>query len=124
MYAADAVCRPDGSFFVAAVPAGRMTCSVHHEGAGNFGDRTFDVAADTMQELGYTNVASMKGGFNRWKDEGRAWKRPQRLTAEQRNRYQRHLLVDEVGEPHLSLEHGADTFGDRKLDPEAVGKVA
>src|SRR5262245_29743232 len=56
-------------------------------------------AADTLQELGYTNVSSMIGGFNRWKDEGREWKRPQRLTAEQRNRYQRHLLVDEVGEP-------------------------
>ena len=28
-------------------------------------------AAKTMQELGYTDVASVIGGFNRWKDEGR-----------------------------------------------------
>jgi rhodanese-related sulfurtransferase len=55
-------------------------------------------AAQTMQELGYTDVASVIGGFNRWKDEGRAWAAPQSLTPEQRNRYQRHLLLPEVGE--------------------------
>ena len=55
-------------------------------------------AADTLNELGYTNVVSMAGGFNRWKDEGRAWSAPRSLTPEQRNRYQRHLLVNEVGE--------------------------
>jgi sulfur-carrier protein adenylyltransferase/sulfurtransferase len=47
--------------------------------------------------LGYTNVVSMAGGFGRWKDEGRMWKTPVTLTAEQRNRYQRHLLLPEVG---------------------------
>ena len=55
-------------------------------------------AAETLGELGYTNVVSMAGGFNRWKDEGRAWRVPQSLSAEQRNRYQRHLLLPEVGE--------------------------
>ena len=55
-------------------------------------------AAQTMQELGYTDVASVIGGFNRWKDEGRDWSAPQSLTPEQRNRYQRHLLLPEVGE--------------------------
>ena len=55
-------------------------------------------AAKTMGELGYTDVASMVGGFNRWKDEGRAWSAPRTLTADQRNRYQRHLLLPEVGE--------------------------
>ena len=55
-------------------------------------------AAQTMQELGYTDVASVIGGFNRWKDEGREWSAPQSLTPEQRNRYQRHLLLPEVGE--------------------------
>ncbi len=54
-------------------------------------------AAQTMQELGYTDVASVVGGFNRWKDEGRAWSAPRSLTADQRNRYQRHLLLPEVG---------------------------
>ena len=55
-------------------------------------------AAETLGELGYSNVVSMAGGFNRWKDEGRSWRVPQSLTAEQRNRYQRHLLLPEVGE--------------------------
>src|SRR6201982_3373280 len=30
-------------------------------------------AAKTLQDLGYEDVASMAGGFNRWKDEGRPW---------------------------------------------------
>jgi molybdopterin/thiamine biosynthesis adenylyltransferase/rhodanese-related sulfurtransferase len=55
-------------------------------------------ATDTMQQLGYTDVASVIGGFNRWKDEDRAWSAPRTLTPEQRNRYQRHLLLPEVGE--------------------------
>ncbi|MBA3302742.1 MAG: molybdopterin-synthase adenylyltransferase MoeB [Acidimicrobiia bacterium] len=55
-------------------------------------------ATRTLGDLGYTNVVSMAGGFNRWKDEGRDWKAPRALSAEQRNRYQRHLLLPEVGE--------------------------
>ncbi|MEL7207062.1 MAG: rhodanese-like domain-containing protein, partial [Actinomycetota bacterium] len=54
-------------------------------------------AAKTLGELGYTDVVSMAGGFNKWKDEGRDWSTPQVLTPEQRNRYQRHLLLPEVG---------------------------
>ncbi len=55
-------------------------------------------AAKTMIELGYEKVVSMAGGFNRWKDEGRNWSVPKTLNPEQRNRYQRHLLLPEVGE--------------------------
>jgi sulfur-carrier protein adenylyltransferase/sulfurtransferase len=54
-------------------------------------------AARTLQELGYEQVVSMDGGFGRWKDEGRAWKTPVTLTADQKNRYQRHILLPEVG---------------------------
>ena len=54
-------------------------------------------AAKTLQELGYKNVLSMAGGYGKWKDEGRAWRTPAQLTAEQRNRYQRHLSLPEVG---------------------------
>jgi molybdopterin/thiamine biosynthesis adenylyltransferase/rhodanese-related sulfurtransferase len=54
-------------------------------------------AASTLQELGYTNVLSMAGGFGKWKDEGREWRQPVTLTPDQRNRYQRHLLLPEVG---------------------------
>jgi molybdopterin/thiamine biosynthesis adenylyltransferase/rhodanese-related sulfurtransferase len=53
-------------------------------------------AADTLGQLGYTDVASMAGGFNKWKDEGRTWKAPVSLSADQRNRYQRHILLPEV----------------------------
>jgi molybdopterin/thiamine biosynthesis adenylyltransferase/rhodanese-related sulfurtransferase len=55
-------------------------------------------AAKALGDLGYTDVVSMAGGFNKWKDEGREWAAPRTLDAEQRNRYHRHLLLPEVGE--------------------------
>jgi len=55
-------------------------------------------AARTLGDLGYTDVVSVVGGFNKWKDEGRTWVTPRTLSPEQRNRYQRHLLLPEVGE--------------------------
>ena len=55
-------------------------------------------AAKTLGELGYTDVVSVQGGFNRWKDEDREWRVPRTLEPAQRNRYQRHLLLPEVGE--------------------------
>src|SRR4051812_216535 len=55
-------------------------------------------AARDLAGLGYTDVVSMAGGFNQWKNEGRDWVTPQTLTPEQRNRYQRHLLLPEVSE--------------------------
>lgn len=55
-------------------------------------------AVQTLQQLGYHESVSMDGGFNKWKDEQRPWTRPQTLSADQRSRYQRHLLVPEVGE--------------------------
>ena len=55
-------------------------------------------AADTLAQLGYTDVVSMAGGFGRWKNEGRTWQTPVMLDAEQRNRYHRHVLLPEVGE--------------------------
>ena len=54
-------------------------------------------ATKTLGEMGYTNVVSMDGGFGKWKDEGKPWKTPVQLTPDQRNRYQRHLLLPEVG---------------------------
>ena len=53
-------------------------------------------AADTMAQLGYSDVVSVIGGFNKWKDEGRPWRTPVSLTPDQRNRYQRHILLPEV----------------------------
>jgi molybdopterin/thiamine biosynthesis adenylyltransferase/rhodanese-related sulfurtransferase len=56
------------------------------------------MAADTLQRLGYDNVISMVGGFNRWKDSGKPWTKPASFTPEQAQRYSRHLLIPEVGE--------------------------
>jgi molybdopterin/thiamine biosynthesis adenylyltransferase/rhodanese-related sulfurtransferase len=55
-------------------------------------------ATKTLQDIGYVDVVSVIGGFNRWKDEGHVWTTPKTLTPDQRNRYQRHLLLPEVGE--------------------------
>ena len=55
-------------------------------------------AAKTLQDLGYRDVVSVIGGFNRWKDEGLAWSEPRTMTSDQRIRYHRHLLLPEVGE--------------------------
>ncbi len=55
-------------------------------------------AAKTLQDLGYVDVVSIVGGFNKWKDEGLTWQAPRTMSAEQRIRYGRHLLLPEVGE--------------------------
>ncbi len=55
-------------------------------------------AAKTLEELGYADVVSIKGGFGRWKNEDRPWITPAVMNPEQRNRYQRHILLPEVGE--------------------------
>src|SRR5487761_2673384 len=55
-------------------------------------------AAKTLQDLGYTDVVSVIGGFNKWKDEGLTWTTPRTMTPDQRVRYHRHLLLPEVGE--------------------------
>ena len=54
--------------------------------------------AKSLQELGYTNVLSLAGGFTEWKRNGHDWDVPQSLSADQRMRYSRHLLIPEVGE--------------------------
>ena len=54
-------------------------------------------AAQTLEQLGYSNVASMSGGFQAWKSAGLPWDKPVSLTQEQKQRYSRHLLIPEVG---------------------------
>jgi molybdopterin/thiamine biosynthesis adenylyltransferase/rhodanese-related sulfurtransferase len=56
------------------------------------------LAAKTLQELGYTNVRNLAGGFTDWKRSGFEVVFPKSLTPQQRSRYGRHLLIDEVGE--------------------------
>lgn len=56
------------------------------------------LAADVLQQMGYRNVWSLAGGFNQWKGDGRPWEAPTSMTADQRARYSRHILLPEVGE--------------------------
>ena len=56
------------------------------------------LAARSLHDLGYTKVASVAGGFSKWKEAGLPIVVPKTLTAEQQRRYSRHVLVPEVGE--------------------------
>ncbi len=55
-------------------------------------------AADALRQLGYSDVRSVAGGFNRWKDEGLPFEIPQALDAAARARYARQLTLPEIGE--------------------------
>ena len=55
-------------------------------------------AAEGLKMLGYEDVRSVAGGFNRWKQDGLPVEVPRSLSAKDRERYARHLLMPEVGE--------------------------
>ncbi|MBA2644944.1 MAG: molybdopterin-synthase adenylyltransferase MoeB [Solirubrobacterales bacterium] len=56
------------------------------------------LAAQTLQEaLGYEHAESLEGGITLWKDRGYDVEVPRSLSAEQRQRYSRHLLIPEIG---------------------------
>ena len=61
------------------------------------GNRSAWATRTLVEDLGYENVESMTGGFTLWKDRGYEVDVPRTLTAEQRERYSRHLLLPEVG---------------------------
>src|ERR1700693_3802112 len=61
------------------------------------GNRSAWATRTMIEDLGYENVESMTGGFTLWKDRGYEVEQPRTLTAEQRERYSRHLLLPEVG---------------------------
>ncbi len=56
------------------------------------------LAAKAAQDLGYTKVYSLSGGFNGWKNVGLPIKIKKSLTKDQKVRYGRHTLLPEVGE--------------------------
>src|SRR3989449_2691259 len=56
------------------------------------------LAGKTLEDMGYTRVRSLAGGFGAWKDAGLPLDMPVRLTDAQRARYSRHLMIPEVGE--------------------------
>jgi molybdopterin/thiamine biosynthesis adenylyltransferase/rhodanese-related sulfurtransferase len=55
-------------------------------------------ATKTLNDLGYENVKSLIGGFNKWKDDGRDIEIPRTISPDHYERYQRHILLPEVGE--------------------------
>jgi molybdopterin/thiamine biosynthesis adenylyltransferase/rhodanese-related sulfurtransferase len=55
------------------------------------------VAAQTLQEAGYENVASVAGGIVAWEEAGLPVATESGLSPEQRMRYSRHTLLPEVG---------------------------
>jgi molybdopterin/thiamine biosynthesis adenylyltransferase/rhodanese-related sulfurtransferase len=61
------------------------------------GNRSAYAARTLSEELGYEDVQSMTGGITLWKDRGFDVEVPRALTAEQRSRYSRHLLLPEIG---------------------------
>jgi sulfur-carrier protein adenylyltransferase/sulfurtransferase len=56
------------------------------------------LAALSLQQMGYSSVSSLIGGFDQWKADGHVWRTGEGLTSDQRNRYARHILLPEVGE--------------------------
>ncbi|HEX6688294.1 MAG TPA: molybdopterin-synthase adenylyltransferase MoeB [Solirubrobacterales bacterium] len=60
------------------------------------GNRSYK-AAEQLQALGYTDVASMAGGILAWQEQGLPVVSASGMTAEQRDRYSRHTLLPEVG---------------------------
>jgi molybdopterin/thiamine biosynthesis adenylyltransferase/rhodanese-related sulfurtransferase len=56
------------------------------------------LAARNLQEMGYERVQSLISGYNGWKNAGLPFKVPQLLNEDQKIRYSRHILLNEVGE--------------------------
>ena len=54
-------------------------------------------ATETLQQMGYSNVVNLKGGFGAWKEAGFDFVVPRELTPDQMKRYSRHVLIPEVG---------------------------
>jgi molybdopterin/thiamine biosynthesis adenylyltransferase/rhodanese-related sulfurtransferase len=56
------------------------------------------LAARSLNELGYTRVRSLTGGFGAWKRAGGAIDKPFVFSRDQLSRYSRHIMMNEVGE--------------------------
>jgi len=55
------------------------------------------LAAEALRARGYRRVASLAGGLDRWRAEGRKWEVLMGLGSARQARYSRHLLLPEVG---------------------------
>lgn len=55
-------------------------------------------AAESLEAMGFHNVASVSGGFGAWKNAGYPFEMPRAMSDEQRARYARHTVMPEIGE--------------------------
>ena len=55
-------------------------------------------ASHDLQELGYSAVRSVAGGFGAWRNQGLPVEAPRVLSNDERERYSRHISIPEVGE--------------------------
>jgi sulfur-carrier protein adenylyltransferase/sulfurtransferase len=51
----------------------------------------------TLREMGYSDVRSLSGGLSRWQDAGFQCDRQKGLTPRQERRYNRHIILPEIG---------------------------
>ena len=58
------------------------------------------MAANTLENMGFSNVLSVSGGFSQWESEGLPVDRPDAagLTEIERDRYARHLVMSQIGQ--------------------------
>jgi len=69
------------------------------------------LAAHSLQNIGYTNVQSVAGGFSRYAQTGQEVEVRNSLSIEQAARYSRHMILPEVGESgQLKLVHSKVLF--------------
>ena len=61
-------------------------------------------AAEALQQLGYSDVRSLAGGFNRWKNQGLDFEIPRALNAEAKERYSRGCMPCRTGGQFITLE--------------------
>ena len=85
------------------IPRGLLETSVDHLSHDQpivafcaVGERSL-LAGVTLQEMGFTNVVSLAGGFVAWQAAGHPWEIPQTLSVPSAARYSRHIALPEVG---------------------------
>ncbi len=85
------------------IPRGLLETSVDHLSYDQpivafcaVGERSL-LAGVTLQEMGFTNVESLAGGFVAWQAAGKPWEIPPTLSVPSAARYSRHIALPEVG---------------------------
>ncbi len=56
------------------------------------------IAATILEDMGFSQIYSVDGGFSRWKNEGLPFEIPEILSTDAKERYMRNILVPDIGE--------------------------